>query len=124
MDVESNNSETKAAGFRALAQRIARGPDHEIFIFRKFDQLSARNLLQLESRLAYLERELRTQDEIAEKSKDATSVFSTECWEGFESSAKNRKRPEHGRMKLVKEISRVVKEYRQFPPCHYHSTKH
>lgn len=113
MDVERTNSETKAKGFRALAERIARGPDHEIFIFRRFDQLSARNIINLESRLAYLESKLEVADQIAEKSEDITTLISTECWEGFESSADDPVRPEHGRMKLVKEISHALKEYHE-----------
>ncbi|KAK4073087.1 hypothetical protein Purlil1_13136 [Purpureocillium lilacinum] len=47
-------SEADGTGFPLLAGRMALGPDYETFIFRRYDRLSARNLLHLESRLAYL----------------------------------------------------------------------
>ncbi|KAG7284292.1 hypothetical protein NEMBOFW57_010661 [Staphylotrichum longicolle] len=39
--------------------------NYESFVFRKFDRLSARNLLHLEARLAYLEHKLDQSDEEA-----------------------------------------------------------
>lgn len=109
MDVE-NMPERK--GFPALAHRIANNPDYETFIFRKFDRLSARNLLHLESRLAYLEQKLDQADEQAIRG-DNEALRSIRSWEAFEENAKERTRPEHARMKIEREIGEVLKEYRE-----------
>jgi hypothetical protein len=102
-------------GFPALAYRIAVNPDYEVFIFRKFDRLSARNLLHLESRLAYLERKLDQADEQAERG-DNETLRSIRAWEAFEENAKDMARPEHARMAIVNEVRETLKEYRKMYP--------
>jgi hypothetical protein len=57
-------------GFPALAAWIGRDPDNETFVFRKFDRLSARNLLQLQCQLIQLEDEIDKLDDAARKSPD------------------------------------------------------
>lgn len=54
-------SEEFSDGYPALATFIARDPDGETFIFRKFAGLTARRLLQLESELIELEDKPRSQ---------------------------------------------------------------
>lgn len=112
MDVESA---TKSEGFPALARRIATNPDYETFIFRKFDRLSARNLLHLESRLSYLEWKLDQADQQAALGPDKVdneTLRSVRVWEAFEENAKDENRPEHDRMMIEEEIGEVLKEYR------------
>jgi hypothetical protein len=102
-------------GFPLLAQRIALNPDYESFIFRKFDHLSARNLLHLESKLAYLEHKLNQADENAAlPSADNESRRSVRAWEAFEENAADPARPEHMHMKLAEQIQETLKEYRKF----------
>lgn len=112
MDVESMAS--GKAGFPALAQRIALSPDYESFIFRKFDRLSARNLLHLESKLVYLEHKLdQADDKAALPSADNESRRSIRAWEAFEENAADPARPEHIRMKIAEQVQETLKEYRK-----------
>lgn len=46
-----------------MARWIAQDQDNEPYIFRKFDELSARNLLHLQSEVLELERNLKELDE-------------------------------------------------------------
>ncbi|KAH7013423.1 hypothetical protein EDB80DRAFT_371775 [Ilyonectria destructans] len=110
MDIENV---TERTGFPVLADRIAFNPDYEAFIFRKFDRLSARNLLHLESRLAYLEWKLDQADEQAAHSPDNETRRSIRVWEAFEENAKNEARPEHARMRIAEEIRETLKEYQE-----------
>jgi len=54
-------------GYPTLAKRIAGLPDSEGFVFRRFDRLTARNLLYLEGKLAYLEHKLNEADRRAQE---------------------------------------------------------
>ncbi|KAH7318379.1 hypothetical protein B0I35DRAFT_431974 [Stachybotrys elegans] len=110
MDVENASQRT---GYPELAHRIAICPDYETFIFRRFDALSARNLLYLESRLAYLEWQLAQADDQAALSPDNETRRSTRAWEAFAENAKDPRRPEHAKMKLVEEINHALKEYQE-----------
>ncbi|KAJ4252415.1 hypothetical protein NW762_011015 [Fusarium torreyae] len=109
MDVEMA---TTMAGFPGLARNIATSPDYETFIFRKFDRLSARNLLHLESRLAYLEWKLDRADEQAMQSQDSETLRSVRAWEAFEENANDGSRPENTRMAIAEEIKKTLEEYR------------
>ncbi|EKJ76081.1 hypothetical protein FPSE_03713 [Fusarium pseudograminearum CS3096] len=104
---------TTASGFPGLAQNIASTPDYETFIFRKFDRLSARNLLHLESRLAYLEWKLDRADEQAMQSQDNETLRSMRAWEAFEENAKDQSRAENARMAIAEEIKKTLGEYRE-----------
>jgi hypothetical protein len=103
---------TERTGFPGLANKIAINRDYEAFIFRKFDRLSARNLLHLESRLAYLERKLDQVDEQAERG-DNETLRSLRAWEAFEENSTDVARPEHARMKIEREMGETLKEYRE-----------
>jgi hypothetical protein len=50
------------SGYLSLAAWIAHDPDNETYVFRKFDRLSARNLLNLQNELIALEAELAAID--------------------------------------------------------------
>lgn len=106
---------TVKRGFPHLARKMAATPDYETFIFRRFDRMSARNLLHLESKLGYLEWKLDSADEQAALSIDNETLRSTQVWEAFEENAKQPGRPEHGRMKIAEEIRETLKEYREIP---------
>lgn len=99
-----------------MARRMAATPDYETFVFRKFDRLSARNLLHLEGRLAYLEWRLDKADEQAALSPDTETLRSIAVWEAFEDNSKQAGRPERDRMEIAEEIRNTLKEYRE--TCH------
>ena len=99
-------------GYSSLADAVATVPDYELFIFKKFDRLAARNLLHLESQLLALEKRLEDLDEQTRSGVDTTLSQSARTWEVFEENAKDPSRPEAGRMQVVKEISLKLKEYR------------
>lgn len=102
-------------GYPALASWIARDPDNESFIFRKFDRLSARNLLHLQSQLIALEEKLDRLDEQTRRSPDLAPRLSARRWETFVQYAADEARPEERkRMQLAKEIQVKIKEYRPF----------
>lgn len=103
----------KRTGFPELARRLAINPDYEAFIFRKFDRLSARNLLHLESKLAYLEWKLDQADNQAADSQDNETLRSIRVWEAFEDNAKDNTRPEHAHMRIAEETRETLKEYRE-----------
>jgi hypothetical protein len=111
MDIETVSE--SGTGFPLLAERIALNPDCETFIFRRFDRLSARNLLHLESKLAYLEYKLDKADEQAFGSPDNETCRSIRAWEAFEELAQDPARPEHRRMQLAEQIRETLKEYRK-----------
>ncbi|KAK4188183.1 hypothetical protein QBC35DRAFT_550175 [Podospora australis] len=101
----------KRTGLLALAHTLAVLPDHEGFIFRRFDRLSARNLLHLEGKLAYLEWKLEQADQQALESHDNEALRSLRAWEAFEENARDTSRPEHLSMKIANEIQQTLKEY-------------
>lgn len=108
-------SEADGTGFPLLAGRMALGPDYETFIFRRYDRLSARNLLHLESRLAYLEWKLAQADREAAASRDNEVLRAVRVWEAFEEHARDPSRPECARMKLAEQVGEALKEYRELP---------
>ncbi len=115
MDVESTSG--GGTGFPALARRIARNPNYESFIFRKFDRLSARNLLHLEAKLACLEYKLdRADEQAALPSASTETLRSLRSWEAFEENATKGGQLEHERMKLADQVQGTLKEYRKPRP--------
>ena len=57
-------------GYPALARWIASDQDYEGFVFRRFDRLSARNLLNLQSRLLALEKAIDELDSESRRQRD------------------------------------------------------
>lgn len=68
-------------GYPALGAWVARDPDDESFVFRKFDRLGARNILHLQGRLIALENEIDRLDEDARQSDDFEARQSSRRWE-------------------------------------------
>lgn len=117
LDVERT---TEQKGYPALASWIARNPDYDTFVFRRFDKLSARNLLHLESQIAQLEWELDSCDQEAmwKSRNDVGTGHAIRNWEVFSESAKDSNLLEHRQMVLVSEISAKLKEYRKSSEFH------
>jgi hypothetical protein len=100
-------------GYPAVAAWMTRDPDNESFIYRKFDKLSARNLLNLQSELIDLESKLEKFDAEVRSSEDQVLKQSTRKWETFVKNAAEREQ-EGKRMELNKEIRAKLREYREF----------
>ncbi len=99
-------------GYPALARKLSSFPDHEGFVFRRFDRLGARNLLHLESKLAYLEWKLDQADDQALYSGDNETLRSTRTWEAFEENAKDESRAEHKIMRICEDMEATLAKYR------------
>ncbi len=116
-DPDVEHAPYRQLGYPALAEWIAGNPDYETFIFRRFDQLSARNLLHLESQVAELERQLEVLDEQARQERiqnpeDLEMSRSNRSWHVFSDRAKDTSLLESKRMALATEISEKLKQYR------------
>jgi hypothetical protein len=95
-------------GYPALATWMARDPDGEAYIFRKFTRLSARNLLHLQSQLTELEHEIDTLDEAARTSVDDKARQSSRRWETLLHQALQDSRPERQKYEKAKELSKMI----------------
>ena len=109
-------------GFPDCAAFIASSDD--IALFRSFKSLSTRNLLYMQLELAALQGELERldrldKDDIAHaEANDNTQLLATELltaqsWEMFSKKAKQPDLRAAKKMRLVKEIRRVMKDYRK-----------
>jgi hypothetical protein len=119
-DLEHGSVETRCVyikGYASLAAFIAEDRDKSTAIFRRFDRLSARNLLYLQSELAELEAKQDAFDR--EDLKAGTEEkASARSWPVFKRRAEegNNER-EKERMDLVKEIREKIREYRPSASC-------
>lgn len=98
-------------GYPALAAWIARDPDNEAFVFRKFGRLGARNILHLQSQLIAIEHEIDQLDEEARRSHDLDVRQSSRRWETLIEHAGDANRPEHRRVKKLNELQALLREY-------------
>jgi hypothetical protein len=113
LDLEKGHAKPHLYGFASVAELIASDEDKSGTIYRRFDKLSARNLLYLESKLAILESAQERFDEEDGTIFDLKSAATS--WEEFEEQAKDCDRPElQKRMTLVKEIAATLKTYRKY----------
>jgi len=100
-------------GYPTLAAWIGRDPDNETFVFRKFDRLSARNLLHLQCQLIQLEDEIDKLDEEARKSSDLNARQASRRWEKLKELATDPARSEKARLDKADELAVKIKEYRE-----------
>ncbi|CAI7587269.1 unnamed protein product [Penicillium manginii] len=100
-------------GYPALAAWIGRDPDGETLVFRRFRQLSARNLLHLQSQLIQLEQEIDELDNEARRSNDLDARQASRRWETLTKLAADPARPERERLEKVAELSTKIKEYEE-----------
>lgn len=112
-DPEKDNIEVHyVPGYPSLAAFIAKDPDHSTAIYRRFDRLSARNLLYLQAELSTLEKrqdELDRQDMISDDldAKDKARNWDTllaRAESGSDDAAEER-------VKVAKAIREKIKEY-------------
>jgi hypothetical protein len=92
MDIEMNvlKDETcNSFGFAAVADVVTSDADQQLFIFRKFNKLAARNILGLQNELKYLERQLEELDHEVEYSSDRILCQSMRSYDDFRENIKS-----------------------------------
>jgi hypothetical protein len=107
-------------GFALVASKITSDSDKTTTIYRRFDELSARNLLFYQAELAELEEQQRGYDDVDRNLKDATSIECQRDWNEFVKRAKDKtggevNKREKQKMKLAKKIRKKLEKYRKSP---------
>jgi hypothetical protein len=99
-------------GYPSLAAFIASDRDRSTLIYKRFDELAARNLLYLQSELAELHAKQRTFDQ-----EDLTADIPTkQCarnFGDFKRTALANELKQKERWELVKQVRETMKEYRE-----------
>ncbi|KAL2786083.1 hypothetical protein BJX66DRAFT_313489 [Aspergillus keveii] len=117
-DLEHNGLELHyVKGFPSLAQFIARDYDHSTFILKRFDELTARNLLYLQSELADLQA-LQEQYDREDVKASWEAKEGRRDWEKFKSRADPNSgtefsQEEQKRMDLALKIRKTLREYKE-----------
>lgn len=115
VDLEKGRGKPKLYGFASVADLVASDPDKSGTIYRRFDRLSVRSLLYLESKLAVLESTQERFDEEDGTDDSFALKSAATSWEEFEEQAKDSDRPEiQKRMNLATEIAATLKTYRKY----------
>ena len=102
------------SGFPSLAAFIATDPEHSTALYRRFDRLSARNLLYLQSELVTLEKrqdELDRQDLLSD---ELNAKESARDWDILKARAKSGDGEAEERVKVAHAIRDKIKEYSQW----------
>lgn len=99
-------------GYPALADWMARDPDGETFIFRRFDSLAARNLLHLQAEIFAMKRNITELDSAA-RLQDSTygAWLSSMRWETLMEHSKDENRPEYRRVEMMKRLRVLMRDY-------------
>lgn len=103
-------------GYPALAAWVARDPDRETFVCRKFSWLAARNILHLQAELIALEHEIKQQDEEARRSADFQTRQSSRRWETLLKGAATADSLAWKRVESLKRLKTLLREYRMYLP--------
>ena len=116
-DPERNPEKPPLTGYPSFSALISSDPDLQIY--RRFDRLSARNILYLQSELLEAERRLDEFDAVDQTDAafygDLDVMLSIRCWESFARKAKAGNARERERMELIRRTRELVKEYRESP---------
>jgi hypothetical protein len=99
-------------GYPSLAGFIASDRDRTTLIYKRFDELAARNLLYLQSELA----ELHSKQSTFDQEDMAADMHSKQCarnFADFEKTALTDNIKQKERWELVKQVRMTMKEYRE-----------
>jgi hypothetical protein len=100
-------------GFAALSSWIVSDRDQELLVFRKFGEISARNLLYLQSELLSIEARLKAWDKKVQSSNNTSLEEVAETWEMTIEQA-NAGNPEAKELlELMNQLRAKIKEYRR-----------
>jgi hypothetical protein len=105
-------------GYATVASSIAQDPDNETYVFRRFDRLTARNLLNLQGELLALQDKLDALDEQAASSPDPHLRSSMKSWEALTRYAMGSQdrtgEEERKRLELAGDLEVKLRKYREF----------
>lgn len=114
-DSENPPEKPPLTGYPSFSALISSDPDLQIY--RRFNRLSARNLLYLQSELLEAERRLDEFDKVDQHDVayygDLDVMLSIRCWESFARKANGGSAREGERMELIGRVRGLVKEYRK-----------
>lgn len=99
-------------GHASFARFISSDP--ELSVYRRFNHISARNILYLQSEISDLEERLRefdAEDYREERLANTDHIQRTRCWRTFSARVRSPGR-EKEKMELILRIRVLVKEYR------------
>ncbi|KAH7485988.1 hypothetical protein FOMA001_g5012 [Fusarium oxysporum f. sp. matthiolae] len=100
-------------GFAALSSLMVSDGDQELLIFRRFDDISTRNLLYLQCELLSIEDRLKKWDRNVLKSRNTKLEEVAYRWEEMVKQAKEGKDEAKEMMELVYQLRSKIKEYRK-----------
>lgn len=105
----------RGGGYTAAASWLARDPDNEPFIFRKFDRLAAFNLLCLQSEILELEQKLDAIHASTLSSEDMELKDAASTWETLIVQCESANVPSFAaeRMGLIEDLRKKLKHYRE-----------
>jgi len=103
------------SGYVSLAAWIAHDPDNETYVFRKFDRLSARNLLNLQNELIALEAKLDAIDGEMLLVGESNPILKRTLlsWETFERHAQSLTPLEEEKKAVEHSLKSAIREYRE-----------
>ncbi|KAI1035442.1 hypothetical protein LB504_006080 [Fusarium proliferatum] len=116
LDIEMNAGVTAtrpSLGFSALSSWIVSDRDQELLVFRKFGEISARNLLYLQCELLNIEGRLKAWDKHIEASNDTALEEAAESWEMVVEQAEAGKPEAKEMLELVGQLRVKIKEYHE-----------
>ncbi|GKT41800.1 uncharacterized protein ColSpa_01981 [Colletotrichum spaethianum] len=99
--------------FAGVSSWLSQDPDSETFIFRKFNDLSARNILYLQCELLDLEEKLRRIDQRVWPNGPIELKDAARTWEELVDQAKDSDSTASEMMTAVTEVRKKLKEYRE-----------
>lgn len=100
-------------GFAALSSLMASDGDRELLVFRRFNEISARNLLYLQCELLALEGELRRWDEMVSSSGNTALEQAAETWEIMVEQADKGTQEAKRMVELVAKLREKMREYHE-----------
>jgi hypothetical protein len=116
-DIESQALRTEdKIGFAQVASWIASDLDNETFIYRKFDEISARNLLYMQCEILLLEKELESFDRrVARRDTTMELRDAARTLEELIEQSKAENQDAKNHLELIMSLRSKIKEYRKCP---------
>lgn len=110
--VDSESRMQFLSGYPSLANFIASDRDRTTLIYKRYDELAARNLLYLQSELAELQARQRRVDN-ADLSADMPTKQCARNYTDFQQAVQANDARQKERWELTKQIRKTLKEYRE-----------